>query len=59
MAKTIKYKDNNGNIQTVGFDSSYPVEVTTNADTEWQLKATDPTNGTETIDFIGGRSKRG
>lgn len=59
MPKKIIYKDNNGNIQQVNFDSSYPVEVSVNEDTDWTLKATDPVNGTETIEFIGGRSKRG
>lgn len=59
MAKTIKYKDTTGVIQTVGFDSSYAVEVETNADTEWTLKTTDPTNGTLTTEFVGGREKRG
>lgn len=57
MAKTIKYKDNSGNIQTVGFDSSYAVEVTTNVDTEWTLKTTDSL-GTDTYNWIGRKPKK-
>jgi hypothetical protein len=57
MPKTIKYKDNSGVIQTVGFDSSYPVEVETNADTEWTLKTTDPL-GTDTSNWIGRKPKK-
>lgn len=58
MAKTIKYKDTSGNIQTVAFDTNYPIEVTTLVDTTWTLKTTDPTNGTLTTDYLGGRPKR-
>lgn len=58
MAQTIKYKDTNGNVQTVQFDNSYPVEVTVpNDNTTWTLITTDP-SGSLTTHHVGGRPKR-
>ena len=57
MRKTIKYKDTSGNIQTVAFDSSYPIEVTTLVDTIWTLKTTDSL-GTDTSYWIGRKPKK-
>jgi len=57
MPKTVKLKDTNGVIQTIAFDPSYPIEVTTLVDTNWTLKTTDPL-GTESLDWLGRKPKK-
>ena len=55
----IKFKDLDGNIQTVKFNPEALVEIYVgNESQEWILSTSDNTNPSEKLDFIGGRPKR-
>jgi hypothetical protein len=58
MATTIKYKDTSGNMQTVVFDLSVPIEVTVpNDNSEWTLDTYCHTDS-HTVDYVGAQPKR-
>jgi hypothetical protein len=58
MENEIKYKDLNGNVQTVSFDPSSAVVISVESDeTEFTVGAESP-NLESAVDYIGGRPKR-
>lgn len=60
MENRLKFKSPSGVSVTVDFDASHPVVLEViSADTESTVIVKDPTNQTATVEFIGGRERRG
>ena len=59
MSNKIAYKDENGDLQEVIFDTATTIIVTLDdSEVDWKIKGVDHTQE-ETEEWIGGRPKRG
>ena len=60
MAHVLKFKKAIGTFEEVEFDPTHPVTLEVeSATTASTVKVKDPTPQTDTVEFIGGREKRG